>query len=152
LKHIIAIDACVYSPSNSALAQTGFGDWKRAGTGKVQNEEGTDAHLKGPAKYVNSQTHKEAMKIWEERKLRSTRSSLSVDTMVLHRMPENRWWVETVFIVVKYLVINGIPFRGYLENTNFLLENIGGGVYLNTFAKLLLDWMNAKSKMWKSEC
>ena len=133
MEHIIALDLCVSSPcriyvpkSNSSLVQTGFGDWKHASTGKVQNEQGTCSDLKGLAKHVNSQTHKEATKIWEKRKVRSTRSSLSVDTMLLHRMPEHRRWVETVFTVVKYLVINGLPFRGYVEQTNILFENIGG--------------------------
>ena len=115
MEHIIALDACVCSPfriysptSNSSLVQTGFGDWKHAGSGtrKLQNEQGTGANLKGFAKHVNIQTHKEAMKIWEECKAGSTRSSLSVDTMVLHRMPEHRMWVETVFTVVSYLVVN----------------------------------------------
>ena len=49
-------------------------------------------------------------------------SSLSVDRMVLHRIPEQRRWVETVFTVVKFLAINGISFRGDVENTNFCMK------------------------------
>ena len=46
-----------------SLVQTDFGDWKDAGCEKVQNKQGTGANLKGLAKHMNSQTHKEAMKM-----------------------------------------------------------------------------------------
>ena len=45
--------------------------------------------------------------------------------------------METVFNVVKYLAVNGLPFRGRDENTDFGSESFGSGVYLNTFGDLL---------------
>ena len=104
-----------------------FRDWKYAGTGKMQKEYRTSVNLEGFAKPANSHIHKEAMKIWEEHKIRSSRSALSVNTMILHRIPGHRRWVETVFTVAKYLAINGLPFQGDIENTNLFSENVGGG-------------------------
>ena len=46
--------------------------------------------------------------------------------------------MEAVFNVVKYLTVNGLPFRGHDENMDFGSESFGGGVDLNTFGDLLL--------------
>ena len=50
--------------------------------------------------------------------------------------PEHKIWLQTVFNTTKYLVANGLPFRGHDENTDFN-EKILGGLYLNTFGDLL---------------
>ena len=92
---------------------------------------------KGFTKHANNHTHKEAMTIWEEHKIRSSGSSLSVNTMALQRITEHRRCLETVFTTIKYRAINGLSFWGDVENTNFFSENVGGGVYLNTFSELL---------------
>ena len=136
LEYIIELDACVCFPcrmyssnsESSPFVRTGFRDWKHAGTGKIRKDENgkdVNSNLKGFAKHANSFPHKEAMKTWEDHKRRSS-SSLSVDTMVLHRIPEHRRWVETVFTVVKYLAVNGLPFRGDVENTDFTSVDYGG--------------------------
>ena len=39
--------------------------------------------------------------------------------------------------VVKFLAMNGLPFRGDVEKTDFASEDFGGGLYLNTFADLV---------------
>ena len=39
--------------------------------------------------------------------------------MVGSSVPELEAWLEVVFTVIKYLTINGQPFRGDEENTNF---------------------------------
>ena len=79
LEYIIELDACVcfpcriYAPtSESPFVRTGFSNWKNAGTGKTLKGQGTSINLKGFAKHANSHTHKEAMKIWEEHKIRSS--------------------------------------------------------------------------------
>ena len=144
LEYITEIDACVcypcrvYSSNNdSPFVTTGFKDWKHAGTGKICDDNGNvKSHLKGFAKHANSVPHRMAMKTWEEHKARSS-SNLSINTMVLQKIPEHRTWVETVFNVVKFLAMNGLPFRGDVEKTDFASEDFGGGLYLNTFADLV---------------
>ena len=50
--------------------------------------------------------------------------------------PGYKIWLQTIFNTTKYLVANGLPFRGHDEKTNFN-EKILGGLYLNTFGDLL---------------
>ena len=38
-----------------------------------------------------------------------------------------------------YLSMNGLPFRGDIENTDFTSEDFGGGIYLNTLKDLLFE-------------
>ena len=57
-------------------------------------------------------------------------------TLVLKPVADHIVWLDTVFTVVKYLGINGLPFRGHTENTDFISESFGGGLYLNTYADL----------------
>ena len=38
--------------------------------------------------------------------------------------------------LLKYLTMNGLPFRGDKENTDFTSDDFGGGLYLNTLAQL----------------
>ena len=45
---------------------------------------------------------------------------------------EHRIWIEVVFNVVRFLVVNGLPFRGHTENTDFQSNAVEGGVYINT--------------------
>ena len=56
-----------------------------------------------------------------------------VGTNVQKRIPEHREWVNAVFDVIVFLTVNGIPFRGYDENTDFRSESDEGGVCINTF-------------------
>ena len=39
-----------------------------------------------------------------------------------------------VFTVVQYIAINGLPLRGYREHTDFMSDNFGWGLYLDTYA------------------
>ena len=59
--------------------------------------------------------------------------------MALYRdhVLEHRTWIETVFHVVRYLVLNGLPSRGDYENSNFQSGAAEGGVYLSPFTDLL---------------
>ena len=49
--------------------------------------------------------------------------------MVVERIPEHEAWLETVFTVIKYPVMNGQPLRGDTENIKFESPNFGGGLY-----------------------
>jgi hypothetical protein len=144
LEYITELDACLCYPCrvyfkniDSTFVTTGFKDWKHAGTSTICDGNGkVKSNLKGFAKHANSVQYKEAMKTWDEHKLRSS-SSLSVNTLILQKIPEHRTWMETVFNVVKFLAVNGLPFRGDVENTDFDSEDFGGGLYLNTFSDLV---------------
>ena len=105
---------------------------------KVENNVVNTNHAKGFSKHVVSNAHVKAVEVWEEAKKRKS-SNLDVNTMVLNRIPEHRIWLETVFNVIKYLSMNGLPFRGDIENMDFTSEDFGGGIYLNTFKDLLFE-------------
>ena len=45
--------------------------------------------------------------------------------------------VNAVFDVIVFLTVNGIPFRGHDENTDFSSDSAEGGVYINTFTDLI---------------
>ena len=92
--------------------------------------------MQGIAKHSISVLHKEAVKTWEEHKKRAS-SSQTVNTMLMQRVPEHRTWLETVFHVVRYLAMNGLPLRGDVKNTDFSDDEFGGGLYLNTFRDLV---------------
>ena len=55
----------------------------------------------------------------------------------MEKVPDHRTWLESVFVVVKYLVLNGLPLRGHIENTKFSSDCFGDGIYLNTYSDLL---------------
>ena len=144
LKYVV--DLCfpcrIYSPnSDSSFVRTGFNDWKHPGTEKAPEDpkpkDKDNSKLKGFLRHAVSTRHQTSMKLWEEQKKTSSSSSLSINTMVLTRIPEHRRWVEAVFNVVKYLTVYGLPFRGHDENTDFGSESFGGVVYLNTFGDFL---------------
>ena len=59
--------------------------------------------------------------------------------MVLKRISGHRVRVHAVFNVVKYLACNRLPFHADEEHTDFVSGNVGGGLYLNTFSKLLFQ-------------
>ena len=65
----------------------------------------------------------------------------SVDAMVLKRIPEHHTWVETVFNVVKYLAINGQPFRGGRKHRLFLRT-----IWWRTFPQFLVFKIDPKEK------
>ena len=95
--------------------------------------------MHGIAKHPISVLHKEAVKTWEEHKKRAS-SSQTANTMLMQRVPKHRTWLEMVFHVVRYLAMNGLPFRGDVENTDFSDDEFGGGgggLYLNTFRDLV---------------
>ena len=148
LEYVVDLDACVcfpcriYSPnSDSSFVRTGFNDWKHPGTEKAPEDpkpkDKDNSKVKGFLGHAVCTRHQTSMKLWEEQKERSSSGSLSINTMVLTRIPEHRRWVEAVFNVVKYLPVNGLSFRGHDENTDFGSESFDGGVYLNTFGDLL---------------
>ena len=136
LEYIKEADAClcfacrVYSKNDGPFSTTGFRNWKSA------LEAGTKP--KGFAKHALSTSHVEAMKLWAEHKNRENTKS-SVDTLVLKKLPEHRIWLQAVFYTIRYLVVNGLPFRGDNENRVFNSDSFGGGVYLNTFKDLLFQ-------------
>ena len=71
------------------------------------------------------------MKSWKEHKMRDS-TSQTVETMVVKRIPEHQRRVEAVYLVIRYLSMNGLPLRGDVENTELSSEEFGGGLYLNT--------------------
>ena len=72
-------------------------------------------------------------------KINRERKNKTIATLVLKPVADHIIWLETVFTVVKYLGINGLPFRGHIENTDFLSEEFGGGLYLNTYSDLVFQ-------------
>ena len=53
-------------------------------------------------------------------------TGLAVNTLVLRRVQEHRIWLEAVFHTIRYLIVNGLPFRGDKENSDFSSESFGG--------------------------
>ena len=76
------------------------------------------------------------MSLYQEQTIRKTKGE-SIKTMVVEKVPEHRTWVEVVFNVVRYLVVNGMPIRGHSENADFQSDSAEGGIYINTFTYLL---------------
>ena len=58
------------------------------------------------------------------------RKGEEVDVQVQKRVPEHREWVEAVFDVVLFLIVNGLPFR------DFKSDSAQGGLFINTFTDL----------------
>ena len=74
------------------------------------------------------------MATWKEREFREKRGQ-TVQNLIKVR-PEYKIWLKTVFnTITKYLVTNGLSFRGHEENTE--MQNLSGGLYLNTLSDLL---------------
>lgn len=111
------------STKEKTFVVTGFSNWKTA------MESG-----KGFKKHGQSEVHITAMASRKEKEFREKRGQ-TVQNLIQVK-PEYRIWLKTVFNTSKYLVANGLSFRGHEENAN-LDENMSGGLYLNTFSDLL---------------
>ena len=63
-------------------------------------------------------------------------TGLTVNTLVLTRVPEQRSWLKALFHAMRDLIVNGLPFRGDNENSDFTSERCGE-LSLNTFKDLI---------------
>lgn len=132
LEYFENVDACFCYPcqmfskgstKEKTFVETGFSNWKTA------MESG-----KGLKKHEQSEVHIRAMASWKEKEFREKRGQ-TVQNLIQVK-PEYKIWLKTVFNTTKYLVANGLSFRGHEENTDFD-NKMSGGLYLNTFADLL---------------
>ncbi|CAB4042633.1 Hypothetical predicted protein [Paramuricea clavata] len=98
-------------------------------TGRRQWKVGRD--LK---KHEQSEVHTRAMASWKEKEFREKRGQ-TVRNLIQVRA-EHKIWLKTVFNTTKYLVANGLSFRGHEENSK-LEEDLSGGLYLNSFSDLI---------------
>ena len=85
---------------------------------------------KGFKKHEQSEVHKQAMATWKEREFHDKRGQNLIQVR-----PEYKIWLKIVFNTMKCLVANSLSFRGHKENTE--MQNLSGGLYLNTFSDLL---------------
>jgi hypothetical protein len=113
------------STKEKTFTKSGFSNWKTA------MENG-----KGFKKHEQSEVHICAMASWKEKEFREKRG-LTVQNLIQVR-PQYKIWLKTVFNTTKYLVANGLTFRGHEENAN-LTQNLSGGLYLNTLSDLLFE-------------
>ena len=88
---------------------------------------------KGFKKHEQSEVHKQAMATWKEREFREKRGQI-VQNLIQVR-PEYKILLKTVLNTAKYLVANGLNFQEHEENTE--MQNLSGGLYLNTFSDLI---------------
>ena len=113
-----------HSTTSTPFTKTGYRNWKMALSKKS-----------GFMKHASSENHQSAMAQWKEQQHRDS-SDTAISTLLNKPDPEHRTWLFTVFSVVKFLVMNGLPLREDSEMTNFKGE-ISGGLFLNTFGQLL---------------
>lgn len=78
------------------------------------------------------------MNRWTER-IHRTNTDSSITQLMTKSDPEHRTWLHTVFRVVQFLVLNGLPLRGDVENTDFENESVSGGLFLSSFSDLLFQ-------------
>ena len=138
LSYDIKLDACFCAVcvqfadtgNKGTFITVGYRDWKHALDTSTHGE-----YKKGFGKHECSREHINACKLYVE-KVNRERKNKKIETLVLKPVADHIVWLDTVFTVVKYLGINGLPFRGHTENTDFISESFGGGLYLNTYADL----------------
>lgn len=124
-------DACLCYPcrvyesnqKEKTFTVTGFRNWKNALTSN-----------KGFKRHDISEIHVKARQQWMER-TRRDQSDTAICSLLTKPDPEHRTWLFTVFSVIKYLVMNGLPLRGDVESTDF--EDLSGGLFLSTIGDLL---------------
>ena len=107
-----------------AFNKDGYFNWK--------NAKGVSGGL---ASHEN-QDHGTAMKLWDDRKNRDLSSSSIVH--LIQNKSEHKKWLETVFLISKFLIKNGQPLRGHEEVTDFD-EGVSGGLYLNIMCDLVFQ-------------
>ena len=91
---------------------------------------------KGYKKHELSDEHIKTFKIHAEKIARETKSK-KIEWLLAKPTEDHIVWLETVFTVVKYLAVNGLPFCGHVENADFGSDNFGGGLYLNAYSDLV---------------
>ena len=128
LSYDIKLDACFcaicvlfsHNTGNKGPFITpGYKDWKHA----LDTSKEIQEYKKGFAQHGSSR----------EKVNRETKNK-KIATLVIKPIADHIVWLDTMFTVVKYLGINGLPFRGHIEKSDFLTEDFGGGLYLNTYA------------------
>lgn len=89
------------SSEDCTFTKEGYSNWRHA----------LDKH-KGFQKHENSQTHVEAMVIWQERKMR-IENDQNVSTMVNEKQLEKySYYIKSVVEVIQFLCVNEPPMRG----------------------------------------
>jgi len=107
-------DACLCYPcrifgtvetKEKAFTEVGFKKWKKA----LDKERGFYKH-------ESTQAHKICMEKWAEQQLRISHdaevSTLANDNV----LAKNRYYIKSVFDIIKFLVINELPLRGTYDN------------------------------------
>ena len=100
--------------------KSGYSNWKNATGAKG-----------GFSSHESDVRHVNAMKLWKDRDNRAMG-----DCTIIHKIcndAEHQQWLETVCLLLKALLKNGLPLRGHIENTDFE-EGVSGGLYLNILA------------------
>jgi hypothetical protein len=103
-------DACFCFPcrifqtvetKEKAFTEVGFKNWKKA----LDKDRGFYKHENGRA-------HKICMEKWTEQELRVTRNAEVSSLVNENILTKNRYYIKTVFDIIKFLVINELPLRG----------------------------------------
>ena len=128
LEYDESCDACFCFACRVYLTDTGYNYQRDSFSGYRNWKNATDSS-KGFTQHCTTPANVDAMSLYQEQTIRKTKGE-SIKTMVVEKAPEHRTWVEVVFNVVRYLVVNGMPLRGHSENADFQSDSAEGGIYI----------------------
>ena len=70
-----------------------------------------------------SDEHIKSFKMYAEKIARETKNK-KIERLFVKPTKVHIVWLEIVFTVVKYPAVNGLPFRGHVENPDFRSDNL----------------------------
>jgi len=96
---------CHDLPSDSVFSVNGFSNWK------IGLEKG-----KGLLRHNLSQSHMVAMEKWKEHTIRAAKGTEIQQLLSPLQIEKNRYYLQCIFDVCQFLVVNELSFRGSTEN------------------------------------
>ena len=125
---------------STIFTEEGFTDWKHALEGwnfldTLQKTPENAKKLKGFAKHVTSASHVRNLSAWRDKENRE-KLGKTLESVACKLDSDNRKWIEIIFIVIRYLAADGLPFRGDVESLDFE-KGLSGGLFLNTLQNLV---------------
>jgi hypothetical protein len=96
---------CHNNPSDRVFSMYGFSNWK------IAMEKG-----KGFLRHNIAQSHMVAMQKWKEHSIRTTQGTEINQLLSPLQIEKNRYYLQSIFDVIRFLAVNELAFRGSSEN------------------------------------
>ena len=122
-----ATPAGLKEAKNCAFTTAGYKNWANA-----------MSKSRGFTQHEQSENHVKCMEIWETR-TSHIENGTTIASIVSKPDPEHKTYMRALFVLIKFLVKQGLPLRGDIERTDFSTGDVGGGLFLDGIKDVLFE-------------